>query len=58
MDTENGNITTAAQSPAKILVVEDDKALLKLIQKSLIHAGFYTEGVSNGTDALNKIAVN
>ena len=36
-----------------ILVVEDDTGLNKLIQKTLQHAGFTTEGVFNGNDAID-----
>src|SRR4030043_2254679 len=39
-----------------ILVVEDDEALLRLIQKNLQRAGFHTEGVSNGTEAITIVA--
>lgn len=58
MDTEDDKINNIGQSPATVLVIEDDKALLRLVRKKLSHAGFYTEGVSNGTDALNKITDN
>jgi len=38
-----------------ILVVEDDESLRILIQRKLNRAGFSTEGISNGIDALNNI---
>ena len=40
-------------SDVTILVVEDDTGLNKLIQKTLQHAGFTTEGVFNGNDAID-----
>lgn len=39
----------------KILVVDDDKGLVKLIQKTLEREGFETEGVLNGTEAVARI---
>ncbi|MBM3157548.1 MAG: PAS domain S-box protein, partial [Chloroflexi bacterium] len=35
-----------------VLIVEDDKDLLHLIRKGLQRAGFHTEGISSGADAL------
>ena len=58
MDTGNIDPIYAGQTPVKILVVEDDKAVLRLIQKSLTRAGFHTEVVSNGTEALKKLSDN
>ncbi|MBL7119578.1 MAG: PAS domain S-box protein, partial [Dehalococcoidia bacterium] len=41
-----------------VLVAEDDEALLQLIQKSLRRAGFHTEGVLSGAEAVDWIANN
>ena len=41
-----------------ILVVEDDKGLNKLIQKTLQHAGFKTEGIFNGNEAIEVASHN
>jgi CheY-like chemotaxis protein len=38
-----------------ILVVEDNKALLRLLCKKLEHFSFNIEGVSSGTEALHRI---
>jgi DNA-binding NtrC family response regulator len=38
-----------------ILAVEDDEALLRLIQKNLQRASFHTEGASNGAEAIAPI---
>ena len=46
------------ESPQIILVVEDDEALLGLIQKTLSRAGFHTKGISNGTEAVTWILDN
>jgi len=43
-----------AQIPIKVLVVEDDEALNRLIQKTLQRAHFQTEGALNGVDAIAK----
>ena len=55
MDGQNNN-TTMDGSPDRILVVEDDDSLSILIQRKLSRAGFSTEVISNGTDALNSIS--
>lgn len=41
-----------------ILIVEDDRGLNKIIQKSLQKEGFKTEGVFEGTDAISFITKN
>lgn len=41
-----------------ILVVDDDPGLLKLIVKNLLKAGYYSEGISKGEDALEYIRKN
>ena len=41
-----------------ILVVEDDKGLNKLIQKTLQNAGFNTKGVFNGNEAIEVASNN
>ncbi len=41
-----------------ILVVEDDKGLNSLIQKTLQHAGFTTTGVFTGNDAIKTVMKN
>lgn len=52
-DTEKSTLT-----PHSIIVVEDDEALLRLIQRNLQRAGFRTEGASNGAEAISKIVSN
>lgn len=55
-------MTTAVQGhkrgPATILVVEDDLALLRLIEKRLQQCGFQTKGVGSGAAALSWLAEN
>jgi len=43
------------EKPVTILVVEDDDGLNALMQKVLQRAGFQTEGVSKGSDALARL---
>jgi DNA-binding NtrC family response regulator len=43
-----------ARIPITVLVVEDDEALNRLIQKTLQRADFRTEGALNGVDAIAK----
>jgi len=45
------------KAPETILVVEDDESLRILIQRKLNRAGFFAEGISNGMDALNRLAI-
>ena len=52
------DIEKSTLTPHSILVVEDDEALLLLIQKNLQRAGFRTEGASNGAEAISKIVSN
>ena len=52
------DIEKSATTPHSILVVEDDEALLLLIQKNLQRAGFCTEGALNGAEAISKIVSN
>jgi CheY-like chemotaxis protein len=40
-------------SPKKILVVDDDKVLLKMLTKSLTNAGYTVAQVANGKDAVS-----
>jgi PAS domain S-box-containing protein len=56
--TEMDGVRIATNDSHTILVVEDDEALLRLIQKNLQRAGFHTEGVSNGTEAITIVAKN
>ncbi len=42
-------------SHGTILIVEDDKVLLRLLCKKLEYFGFNVEGVSSGTEALHRI---
>ena len=42
--------------PPIILVADDDKNALKLIETSLKESGFLTEKVNNGEEALDKIS--
>ncbi|MFC1967329.1 ATP-binding protein [Chloroflexota bacterium] len=58
MNAEEQKSIGAGKPPAAILVVEDDEALLTLIQKRLTRAGYRVEGVSNGADALSRIDGN
>ena len=44
-----------ARIPISVLVVEDDEALNRLIQKTLQRADFRTEGALNGVDAIAKM---
>jgi DNA-binding NtrC family response regulator len=44
-----------ARIPITVLVVEDDEALNRLIQKTLQRADFRTEGALNGVDAITKV---
>ena len=53
-DTDIGR--ERVSSHGTILVVEDDKALLRLLCKKLEHSSFDIEGVSSGTEALHRIA--
>lgn len=46
------------EKPVKIIVVEDDEGLNKLIQKKLKRNGFITEGIKNGKDVISKIEDN
>ena len=53
----NGNNNTEINllMPHLILVAEDDEDLSHLIQKNLQRAGFHTQGVTNGSDAVDWI---
>ena len=53
-----GIIPTDEQQKATLLVVEDDEALDRLIQKKLQREGIKTEGAFNGLDAITKISQN
>ena len=55
MDVKNDN-TTKDGALDRILIVEDDDSLRILIQRKLNRAGFSAEGISNGIDALSRIA--
>jgi len=52
------DIEKSTLAPHTILVVEDDEALLRLIQKNLRRAGFHTEGASSGNEAISQIIHN
>jgi len=52
-DTEKSTI-----APHTVFVVEDDEALLRLIQKNLQRAGFHTEGALSGAAAIARIVKN
>jgi FixJ family two-component response regulator len=41
-----------------IIVIEDDKSLNHLIQKTLQREGFHTEGILNGADAISNVTDN
>ncbi|MBL7164878.1 MAG: PAS domain S-box protein [Dehalococcoidales bacterium] len=43
-------------SEQTILVVEDDQALLKVLVNNLGRAGFHTEGVVSGSEAIERVA--
>lgn len=49
---------TGIAKPRNILVVEDDEALLQLIEKNLDRIGFRTEGASNGAEAIARVISN
>ncbi len=49
------DIEKSTLTPHTVLVVEDDEALSRLIQKDLQRAGFHTEGASNGAEAIAHI---
>ena len=49
---------TKLATPASILVVEDNKELNQLIQKTLRREGFQTAGVFNGADTIKWLAKN
>ena len=49
---------TKLETPASILVVEDNKELNQLIQKTLRREGFQTAGVFNGADTIKWLAKN
>lgn len=53
---DNSHHDNAEEAPDVILVVEEDESLRILIQRKLNRAGFFSEGISNGIDALMKIA--
>ena len=52
------DIKKSTLTPHTILVVEDDAALLRLIQKNLQRDGFCTEGAANGAEAIAHIISN
>jgi DNA-binding NtrC family response regulator len=58
MNETNNNDAMDERIADKILVIEDDESLNILIQRRLNRAGFATEGMENGTDALNEISNN
>ena len=41
--------------PLKILIVEDDEGVLRLVQKKLLRSGFHADSVLNGTEAIASI---
>ncbi len=41
--------------PLKILIIEDDEGVLRLVQKKLLRSGFHTDSVFNGTEAIASI---
>jgi PAS domain S-box-containing protein len=51
-------VTDAGPTPRRILVVEDDDGLKRLVQKTLRGAGYDVEGVSSGSAALEHVALN
>ena len=53
MVNEDSHGVGEARFPNTVLVVEDDEALLSLIQKTLGRAGFQTRGVLNGAEAID-----
>jgi PAS domain S-box-containing protein len=54
----HNQVNTKSPKSHTILVVEDDEALLRLIQKNLQRAGFRTESSSNGAEAISRIINN
>ena len=52
------NVETGSLEKRRVLVVEDDEGLNNLAQKSLRRAGFDTDGVLTGAEALERITEN
>lgn len=46
------------QTPKRILVVEDDKAIEEVVSLKLSHAGFSVDQTSDGQQALDKLKQN
>jgi CheY-like chemotaxis protein len=42
----------------KVLVIDDEKAILKVLTKILSRAGYTVDATDNGTDAINKITTS
>ena len=55
---EDSNGTGRTATSPKILVIEDDQALSRMIQTNLRRLGFHTEGVSDGAEAIDWIVKN
>ena len=58
MNQNNILLENKGLSPDRVVVVEDDAVLLKVIQKALNEQGFVTEGFMLGKDAINWIEEN
>jgi len=56
--SNDNKVENETRLPYTILVVEDDAGSLRLIQRNLRRAGFHTEGVSNGTEAIAWVVDN
>ncbi|MHB8910299.1 MAG: response regulator [Syntrophales bacterium] len=50
-----GHIETGAKTATRILVVEDDEGLNHLAQKALRRAGYETDGVMTGAEAIERL---
>lgn len=55
---ETNDLVEKPMEPFKILIIEDDEGLLRLVQKTLQRAGFHTDGASNGAKAIAFIVEN
>lgn len=55
---ETNDLVEKPMEPFKILIIEDDEGLLRLVQKTLQRTGFHTDGVSNGAKAIAFIVEN
>ncbi len=55
---EPGVTDNSSEVVKRVLVVEDDEGLNRLVQKALRKAGFESQGVLTGSDAISRIAAD